>query len=58
MGTLFALRVAHAELGLRLQGKFGDNGESTFFKRGLSSIDSAPECLEDMDSTRGRRDNF
>ncbi|KAF8863708.1 hypothetical protein BDZ45DRAFT_86432 [Acephala macrosclerotiorum] len=26
MGTLLALRVAHAELGLRLQGKFGDNG--------------------------------
>ncbi|KUJ21194.1 uncharacterized protein LY89DRAFT_429362 [Mollisia scopiformis] len=26
MGTLFALRIAHAELGLKLQGKFGDNG--------------------------------
>ncbi|KAE8452022.1 hypothetical protein EG329_002187 [Mollisiaceae sp. DMI_Dod_QoI] len=26
MGTLFALRVAHAELGLKLQGKFGNNG--------------------------------
>lgn len=26
MGTLLALRVAHAELGLRLQGNFGDSG--------------------------------
>lgn len=26
MGTLLALRIAHAQLGLRLQVKFGDNG--------------------------------
>lgn len=26
MATLLALRVAHADGGLRLQGKFGDNG--------------------------------
>jgi hypothetical protein len=26
MGTLLALRVAHAEGGLRLQGEFGNNG--------------------------------
>jgi uncharacterized membrane protein YecN with MAPEG domain len=26
MATLLALRIAHAELGLRLQGEFGDNG--------------------------------
>jgi hypothetical protein len=26
MATLLALRIAHADGGLRLQGKFGDNG--------------------------------